>query len=1002
MKSSVAEQSTAEKIQNGDKEKKKKRRSSRRSKHNSVGCGTEEVHNNEASDGRNGSKAKNGNPSPSCSSSNQQGLDIRTSDELGEMRACSVAFNSMPSMHLNGQAENGDPSSRMNGDLFQQIDDTSERKIFSSYWCVDAVNEALEKGEAFKALFRVNAHNRNEAYCKIDGVPTDILVNGIVAQNRAVEGDVVIMKLDPFSMWPKMKGFVRENTAKSEESNNTLSRNEYIAPVYGKGIEVCVSQCEITSLDSSSRQTEFFTAVEKLRATVLSFPSKRPTGQVVAVAEKSLRRDSIVGFLNVKQWIHYRQGDAKKNEELLSLCDNEYLQLMPADPKFPKLIVPFRDLPGSIRRRLESSDATIEAELVAAQIVDWAEGCPYPQAYVTHVFGRGGELEPQIKAILHQNSVCHSDFSPDSLGCLPHLPWEVPEEEVQRRKDLRNLCVFTIDPSTATDLDDALSVESLSGGVFRVGVHIADVSYFALPDTALDTEAQLRSTSVYMLQRKLPMLPPVLSENIGSLKPGADRLAFSIFWDLNVDGDVIDRWIGRTVIRSCCKLSYDHAQGIIDGLFRSDVPPNGWPVLHGPFNWSDVIRSVRSLSEISTVLRQKRFRNGALQLENSKPAFLFDESGTPYDFVVCGRQGSNFLVEEFMLLANTTAAEIISRAYPNSALLRRHPEPNMRKLKEFEAFCSKHGLELDISSSGRFHESLEKIREKLKDDSALVDIFINYATRPMQLATYFCSGELREDNVTERGHYALAVPLYTHFTSPLRRYPDIVVHRTVAAALEAEEFFSRHSKTSGRRCFTGIHFDNDAAESMEGKEALSIAALKHGVPCSEMLADVAGYCNERKLACRNVRDACDKLYMWFLLKKKRIILSEARVVGLGPRFMSIYISKLGIERRIYYDEVDLLTTEWLEGTSTLILSMLKTRRGGRGNNKLLKEVAHVLSPYDLYGSETDESKDEIVPAVFPLTVRLLATVPVALHAVGGDDGPIDIGVRLYMSTYHST
>ncbi|KAF8092627.1 hypothetical protein N665_0407s0007 [Sinapis alba] len=1032
MKSVSAEQpaKSGERIENGDKDKKKKRRASRRSK-NTSGCIIEDIHVESSDGGTSGSKAKD------CTRS-----DLDNPNEL--TRASNVAFNSMPyssgsplvpSVEVNKQLlskscpdpRDCEQSSRMDGDLYQQVECVSQRKIFSSHWSLDAVNEALEKGEVYRALFRVNAHNRNEAYCKIDGVPTDILINGNVGQNRAVEGDIVAIKLDPLSLWPKLKGFVTENVAKPEETNSPPEKDKHISHlergeidaqqnkclVIGQGAENCVTRNSIPLLDScsSSEQKGNGTAVEKLCDILSSFPNKRPTGQVVAVVEKSLVRDSIVGLLDVKRWIHYNDGNARTSKSPSSLSDDGYVQLMPADPRFTKLIVPFHVLPGSIRARLESMDPTLEAELVAAQIVDWSEGSQFPLAQITHMFGRGSELEPQINAILYQNSVCDSEFSHDSLASLPRAPWEVPEEEVRRRKDLRDLCVFTIDPSTATDLDDALSVQCLPGGFLRVGVHIADVSYFVLPDTALDTEARFRSTSVYMLRRKIPMLPPSLSDNVGSLNPGVDRLAFSIFLDLNRVGVVADRWIGRTVIRSCCKLSYDHAQDIIDG--KHDVAANGWPALHGPFEWSDVIRSIKQLSEVSTSLRQKRFTNGALQLENSKPSFLFDELGVPYDFVLYPTKASNHLVEEFMLLANMTAAEVISRAYPDSALLRRHPEPNLRKLREFEGFCSKHGMELDGSSSGRFHESLEKITETLKDDAVFVDILNNYAMKPMQSASYFCTGNLK-DNVAEWGHYALAVPLYTHFTSPLRRYPDIVVHRAVAAALEAEECFLKQKQISSvdevrSCCFTGVRFDKDAVESMEGKEALSVAGFKHGVPSTERVSEIAAYCNERKLASRRVKDACDKLYTWCVLKRKKVFPCEARVMNLGPMFMTIYISKLGIQRRIYYDRIEGLCADWLEATSTLILDKIEFKRGGRGYYfKPLKEVAYLVSPSDMCVAkcnamsvtDTTERTEEVAPAVFPFTVQVFSTIPVALHAVGGDDGPLDIGARLYMTSYY--
>ncbi|KAL1170962.1 hypothetical protein V6Z11_A05G248000 [Gossypium hirsutum] len=1025
-------------------------------------------------------------------SSSKQGLEMTSNEQT----ASNVGFSSMPTMHINERfgsacddtavdvggstyskscpesiAYPGSSKLCTDGFLpFHQFEGSSRKKLFAPYWPMEAVNEALEKGEAFKALFRVNAHNRLEAYCKIDGVPTDVLVNGMCSQNRAVEGDIVVIKVDPLGLWTKMKGSNgSSNNSTVVEDCNLVQEVNGLADNSEKGKGKVDANCEhrdgrsgvlpdrgfydatqVTRTAAYNHvnghhqygseslhvgllpgQNEGMNSVDQLASMTIRYPLKRPTAKVVAIVEKSLRRNAIVGFLNVKQWFSYlelNRKDAKKNSVIL---DHEYVTFSPTDPRFPKMVVFVRDLPVSIKKRLEDGDITIEMELLAAQIEDWSAESSFPCARVSHSFGRGSDLEPQINAILYENAIPCADFSPQVLSCLPSTPWEIPSKEIQTRRDLRDLCVFTIDPPTASDLDDALSVEKLSKDTFRVGVHIADVSYFVLPNIALDVEAQIRSTSVYLLQRKIQMLPSLLSEELGSLNPGVDRLSFSMFWELNSMGDVLDRWIGRTVIRSCCKLSYRHAQDFIQGI--ADVENfstlEGYSELHGQFEWSDVIRSVKYLHEISKTLKEKRFNGGALQLESAKIVYLFDEDGVPYDSNLSERMDSNFLVEEFMLLANTTAAEIISRAFPDSALLRRHPEPNMRKLKEFEAFCRKHGLALDTSSSGQFHQSLEKLREKLKGDSVLFDILISYASKPMQLASYFCSGNLK-DNLNDWGHYGLAVPLYTHFTSPLRRYPDIVVHRTLAAVIEAEELCMKHRRvlkcTDGKvskQCFTGTYFDKEAAVSPQGKEALSSAALKHGIPSPDLLGSVAAYCNERKLASRHAEDACEKLYMWFLLKRREILLSDARVLGLGPRFMSVYIQKLAIERRIYYDEVEGLTVEWLESTSTLVLSLAGHKRlfkrGGPGNYMALGNAAWVVNPYDLsvetgiddcdatrmangevaLSDSEPNSKPWVDPGAFPLTVRMLSTIPVALYAIGGDDGPVEIGVRLYMSSY---
>ncbi|KAL0365867.1 UNVERIFIED_CONTAM: DIS3-like exonuclease 2 [Sesamum radiatum] len=953
--------------------------------------------------------------------------------------------------------------------IARPVDCYPRRKCYPPHWSAEAVNKALEKGELLIALFHVNAHNRLEAYCKIDGVQTDVLISGLLSQNRAIEGDTVAIVIDSPSLWPRMKGsnetvnnsaphsnsheasahvqdcsrgkskldldceyvFSSDNMVfpengahyNDESSCGAMPDNSCVNGVLDNGFQPSISDY---ASQFSGDAYDSISSLEKLCALISLYPSKRPTGRVVAVVGRSPRRDNIVGFLSVKQWIYSRESKKKNSRKNKHQSDHGYILLTPTDPKFTKMMVPVRKLPASIKKRLEAGDLTIESDLVAARIVDWAEECYIPDACVIQIFGRGSDVEAQLAAILFENAIDASEFSPEVLSCLPPIPWEIPQEELQSRRDLRNLCIFTIDPASASDLDDALSVEKLSDGVFRVGVHIADVSFFVLPDTALDIDAQIRSTSVYLLQRKLPMLPSMLSDNLASLNPGEDRLAFSIFWDINLAGEVLDRWIGRTIIRSCSKLSYEHAQEIIDEADLLDCSQSieHWPKLYGHSEWSDVVKSVKSLHEISKKLRENRFKGGAVSLESPKVVFLFDEEGMPYDSVLSGRKDSNFLVEEFMLLANRTAAEVITRAYPSCALLRRHPEPNARKLRDFETFCNKHGLKMDISSSTHLHHSLEHVRGELKNDSVLFDILMSYAARPMQLASYFCSGDMKD--ISDCSHYALAVPLYTHFTSPLRRYPDIVVHRTLAAAMEAEDIYLKGKRKLGKiteketlsRCFTGMCFDKVEIESVEAQEALSTAASKHRVPGTETLADVAAHCNEKKLATRHVKDATDKLYMWVLLKKKEILYSEARVLGLGPKFMSIYIPKLAIERRVYYDEVEGLTVEWLDTTSTLVLSQSthKRRRSSPGKCRTLEEVALIVNPADLelemsfsghIGGENGESQrclgiSEITnnePAFFPITVHLLSTIPVALHAVGGDDGPLDIVARLYVGSY---
>lgn len=948
------------------------------------------------------------------------------------------------------------------------------RLFFPPYWPEQVVEDALKRGNVFAGKFRVNAHNRNEAYCTIEGIPVDVLITG-PAQNRAIEGDVVAITLDPVVYWTRMKG---QNIAcnpaiggvsvarevSETNGNHSLKKGQADAscrfekcsngqPVLDRmhnhhknsGFSQAVI-CENGHAtvpenyeDLDEAKTEFARALQRICSVIYNHPSRRPTGKVVSVIKKSPRRSTVVGFLapfsdfpDGEQRNQMNVQGSKRMNHIASSIFTGLVQILPTDPKFPQMIVSTSTLSDGIKQRLKEGDITIWKELVAAQIDEWNEESPYPWACVVQFLGKGGQVETHMDAILFENAISDAEFSPESMACLPDTCWKIPQEELAARKDLRNVLTLTIDPPTASDLDDAISIETLSGGIVRIGVHIADVSYFVHPETALDAEAQIRSTSVYTLRRKVSMLPSRLSEELVSLNPGVDRLAFSVIWDIDPHGSIVNRWIGRTIIFSCCKLSYDLVQDLISSdasQFRSAAASLQ---VHGMFKHEDVIKSLRCLYEISKNLKDIRFKGGALSLDTSKPTILFDEDGAPCDSYRYKRNDACFIVEELMLLANMSAAEVISNAFPDCALLRRHPEPNPRKLKEFEAFCAKNGFQLDSSSSGQLHLSICRIREELQDDPVMFDILMFYASKQMQSAEYFCTGDLISKK-DDWAHYALSIPLYTHFTSPLRRYPDIIVHRTLNAVIEAEQMYLKQRKIStGRngvkatscevvsRCFTGLQFSKDAAESKEGREALSAAAKKFKVPNSEDLGEAAEHCNERKWASRRAEEAGQKLYMWALLKRNETLVSNARVLGLGPRFMSVYVPKLSMERRIYYDEVEGLSTEWLEATGTLVLDACRNKPQKRGGqfrcSRAIEEVAVVVNPSELILPEDkDESgatevvdsvllsdeavKVEVAPAVLPMVISYLSDIPVVLHAIGGEDCPVDIGVRLYMSSY---
>jgi DIS3-like exonuclease 2 len=373
----------------------------------------------------------------------------------------------------------------------------------------------------------------------------------------------------------------------------------------------------------------------------------------------------------------------------------------------------------------------------------------------------------------------------------------------------------------------------------------------------------------------------------------------------------------------------------------------GLPEVYGGHKWTDLVKDIRSLHKIAQNRRASRFQGGALKLEHMKLVFTLEEDGTPYESTMYNTRDSDLVVKEFLLLANMTVARVISNAFPDSALLRRHPEPSLRKLKEFEDFCSKIGFDLDSTSAGTLHTSLMKMQESVKHDPVLYSILMQYASKPMQSAKYFCSGEFKDKE--DWAHYAHAIPLYTHFTSPLQRYPDIIVHRTLAAALEAEEASSSReafmpsvngnqavgvpsAEESKSGVFTNMLSEKGAKSMPVSRQALAFAAMKHKLPGSSELTTLAARCNERRVASRSVKEASIKLNIWTLLKKNKQVcwlclksfcsseigisylsfllvlsvlmlvpcfvlqglLSDARVLALGPKFMSLYICKFAV------------------------------------------------------------------------------------------------------------
>ena len=424
---------------------------------------------------------------------------------------------------------------------------------------------------------------------------------------------------------------------------------------------------------------------------------------------------------------------------------------------------------------------------VAAAVDGWDRKATAPRGHIVDVLGNPGENETEMHAILTEFGLPYR-FEPDVVQEAEAIKAEITPDDLQGRRDFRDIFTFTIDPSDAKDYDDALSYRPLDNGLIEVGVHIADVSYYVKPDTLLDKEAQARGTSVYLVDRTVPMLPEKLSNNLCSLRPDEDKLTFSAVFEMTPKGKVVSRWFGRTIICSNKRLDYDQAQAIIEAA--AQPAPEGAEAAE-----PDMLQTaITTLWGIAKLLRERRFKLGAISFERPEMKVEVDSNGKPLRVYQKISKEANWLIEEFMLLANRSVAEFVA-AKGKTMVYRIHAEPNEQKIMDLKAFAKNFGYKMgDISNPKAVAGSLNELLDKAKGTPEF-DALELLSLRAMSKAIY------STDNI---GHYGLAFPCYTHFTSPIRRYPDTMVHRLLGLYLDDvksqnQEYYEKQCKHASER-----------------------------------------------------------------------------------------------------------------------------------------------------------------------------------------------------------
>ena len=378
-------------------------------------------------------------------------------------------------------------------------------------------------------------------------------------------------------------------------------------------------------------------------------------------------------------------------------------------------------------------------------------------------------------------------FRPETLKEAEKIPEKISDEEIAKRRDFRNIWTCTIDPPDAKDFDDALSLRKLDSGEWEVGVHIADVSHYVKPQTALDKEAYDRGTSIYLVDRTIPMLPEKLSNMVCSLRPNEDKLCFSAVFTLDDKAKISSEWFGKTIINSDRRYSYEEVQVMIEGA-------------EGEYKDELLI-----LNQLAEQLREERFKKGSIAFHTTEVKFILDENGKPLDTYVKEQKEANMLIEDFMLLANRRVAEKIGQkkgqSTPKTFVYRVHDEPNPDKLAKFSEFLTKLGYKLNLGSHKSVANSFNHLFEQIagKGEKTMIETI---AIRTMSKAEY---------STVNIGHYGLSFPFYTHFTSPIRRYPDLMVHRLLEWYLEGKGSASKEEYEE--YCVHSSEMERKAAEA---------------------------------------------------------------------------------------------------------------------------------------------------------------------------------------------